>query len=83
MTSSAAKASLTMTSAEKRLMATSIRDAGATVEASSAAFRQFIGSSLRMLRIVPESELKMTTTKLAATASLTPQSRHVDQSRDK
>ena len=53
-------------------MATPIRDVGATVEASSAAFRQFIRSLLRMLRIVPESELKMTTTKLAATTSLTP-----------
>ena len=53
-------------------MATPIRDAGATVEARRAAFRQFIGSSLRMLRMVPESELKMTTTRLAATASLIP-----------
>jgi hypothetical protein len=54
------------------LMKTPIRDAGATVEARSAATRQSAGSSLRTFRIVPESELKTVITRLAATASLIP-----------
>ena len=63
---------MTRVSGEKRLIATPTREAGATVEERSAALRQFMGSLLRRLRIVPESELKITTTRLAATASLMP-----------
>jgi len=51
-------------------MATPIRDEGATVTESRTAARQFTGSRLLALRIVPESELKKMITKLAATASL-------------
>ena len=64
-----AKATFTTISGETRLMRTPIRDEGATARERRPATRQFTGSLLLALRIVPESELKMMITKLAATAS--------------
>jgi hypothetical protein len=57
-------------SEKKLLAATPIREDGATVSERSAAAFQSTGTSLRMLRSVPESALKTMTTRLAATASL-------------
>src|SRR4028119_1628832 len=50
-----------------------MRDAGATARESTAVARQSTGSSLRWFLMVPERELKMTITRLAATASLISQ----------
>jgi hypothetical protein len=50
-------------------MRTPIKDEGATARERRPATRQFTGSALLALRIVPERELKMIITRLAATAS--------------
>src|SRR4028118_1937675 len=64
-----AKANSTTVSGETRLMATPIREDGATVRESMPAVLQSTGSSLLALRMVPERALKTMMTRLAATAS--------------